>query len=89
MKYYPIFLDIREKKCVIGGGEEFVTILPETIAQQAMIVAGKIRTMVENLEIMHGEERLPVTISLGVSAACRGKGRTYSPGRCGPLYLET
>jgi len=64
-------------------------ILPETNAQQAMIVAGKIRSMVENLEIMHGEERLHVTISLGVSAVCRRKGRIYSLGRRGPLHLKT
>jgi len=49
------------------GGEEFVMILPETDAQQAMIVAEKIRAMVESLEIVHGEKRLHVTISLGVA----------------------
>jgi diguanylate cyclase (GGDEF)-like protein len=42
-------------------------ILTETNAPQAMIVAEKIRAMVENLEIMHGKKRLHVTISLGVS----------------------
>jgi diguanylate cyclase (GGDEF)-like protein len=50
------------------GGEEFVMILPETDAPQAMIAAEKIRAIVESLEIMHGEERLHVTISLGVTA---------------------
>jgi diguanylate cyclase (GGDEF)-like protein len=50
------------------GGEEFVVILPETDAPQAMIVAEKIRAKVESLEIVHGEERLRVTISLGVAA---------------------
>jgi diguanylate cyclase (GGDEF)-like protein len=50
------------------GGEEFVMILPETDVAQAMIAAEKIRAMVESLEIMHGEERLHVTISLGVAA---------------------
>ena len=40
----------------MGGGEEFV-----------MVLAEKIRAMVENLEIMHGEERLHVIISLDVS----------------------
>ena len=43
-------------------------ILPETDVAQAMIAAEKIRAMVESLEIMHGEERLHVTISLGVAA---------------------
>jgi diguanylate cyclase (GGDEF)-like protein len=50
------------------GGEEFVMILPETDAPQAMIAAEKIRAVVDSLEIMHGEERLHVTISLGVTA---------------------
>jgi diguanylate cyclase (GGDEF)-like protein len=50
------------------GGEEFVVILPETDAPQAMIAAEKIRAIVESLEIVHGEERLHVTISLGVAA---------------------
>ncbi|MBU1171000.1 MAG: diguanylate cyclase [Proteobacteria bacterium] len=49
------------------GGEEFVMILPETDAAQAMIAAEKIRSTVEGLEIMHGEECLHVTISLGVA----------------------
>jgi diguanylate cyclase (GGDEF)-like protein len=43
-------------------------ILPETDAPQAMIAAEKIRAVVDSLEIMHGEERLHVTISLGVTA---------------------
>jgi diguanylate cyclase (GGDEF)-like protein len=33
-----------------------------------MIAAEKIRAMVEGMEIIHGEERLHVTISLGVAA---------------------
>jgi len=49
------------------GGEEFVVILPEMDAQQAMIVAEKIRAKVENLEIIYGIRRLQVTVSLGVS----------------------
>ena len=49
------------------GGEEFVMILPETNAQQAMIAAEKVRAIVEGMEITYGEERLHVTISLGVS----------------------
>ena len=50
------------------GGEEFVVILPETDAAQALIVAEKMRDIVESLEIVHGEDRLHVTISLGVAA---------------------
>ena len=50
------------------GGEEFIVILPETDAAQALIVAEKMRAIVESLEIVHGEERLHVTISLGVAS---------------------
>jgi diguanylate cyclase (GGDEF)-like protein len=50
------------------GGEEFVMILPETDDQKAVIVAEKIRAEVEKLDIMHGEQPLHVTISLGVAA---------------------
>ncbi|HRS97772.1 MAG TPA: sensor domain-containing diguanylate cyclase, partial [Smithella sp.] len=50
------------------GGEEFVMILPETDAQQAMMVAEKIRTTVERLEIVHNGKTLHLTISLGVAA---------------------
>jgi diguanylate cyclase (GGDEF)-like protein len=49
------------------GGEEFVMILPETDARQAMIIAERIRTSVAEIEIPHGNEKLHVTISLGVS----------------------
>ncbi len=49
------------------GGEEFVVILPETDAQQAMIAAEKIRTSVAALEIPYEDQKLKVTISLGVS----------------------
>jgi diguanylate cyclase (GGDEF)-like protein len=42
-------------------------ILPEMNAQQVMIVAEKIQAMVENLEIMHREKRLHVTIGLGIA----------------------
>ncbi|MBN1363622.1 MAG: diguanylate cyclase [Syntrophaceae bacterium] len=49
------------------GGEEFVVILPETDAQQAMTVAEKIRASVAEIKIPHGDQKLQVTISLGVS----------------------
>ena len=49
------------------GGEEFVMILPETDSPQAMIVAEKIRASVAEIEIPHENQKLHVTISLGVS----------------------
>lgn len=49
------------------GGEEFVVILPEADAPQALIAAEKIRAVVAKLEIPHGNQKLHVTISLGVA----------------------
>ena len=46
------------------GGEEFLIILPNTIASEATQVAEKIRTAITESTI--GEQGLRVTISLGV-----------------------
>lgn len=49
------------------GGEEFVLILPETDMPQARLVCEKLRQVVQKMEIPHENERLRVTISLGVA----------------------
>jgi diguanylate cyclase (GGDEF)-like protein len=49
------------------GGEEFCIILPETSRQNALIVANKIRTSVEEYTFIHLTTRTRVTISLGVA----------------------
>jgi diguanylate cyclase (GGDEF)-like protein len=49
------------------GGEEFIMILPETDSRRAMIAAEKIRASVAEIEIPHENQKLHVTISLGVS----------------------
>ncbi len=49
------------------GGEEFVAVLPETAIDQALVVAEKIRSIVENLALAHNGKTLRVTISLGVA----------------------
>ena len=49
------------------GGEEFVMILPETDSRQAMNLAERIRASVAEIEIPHENQKLQVTISLGVS----------------------
>ncbi|PKN51712.1 MAG: serine/threonine-protein kinase PknK [Deltaproteobacteria bacterium HGW-Deltaproteobacteria-13] len=49
------------------GGEEFVMILPETDSRQAMILAERIRESVAEIEVLHENQALHVTISLGVS----------------------
>jgi len=49
------------------GGEEMAIILPETNARDAMAAAERIRAAVASTEVPHLEEKLRVTISLGVA----------------------
>jgi len=49
------------------GGEEMAVILPMANAEHAKIVGERIRTSVEAHRVMHSEEALQVTISLGLS----------------------
>jgi diguanylate cyclase (GGDEF)-like protein len=49
------------------GGEEFVIILPETDLKGAVIIAERLRKLVEDSEIDIGGQRVKVTISLGVT----------------------
>jgi diguanylate cyclase (GGDEF)-like protein len=50
------------------GGEEFAVVLPETSFSEALIVAERIRGLVEVHEFRAGGALVPVTISIGVSA---------------------
>lgn len=54
------------------GGEEFVVILPETALDNAVGVAHKIRALVEETVFEYEGDRVPVTISLGVTEAAPG-----------------
>ena len=53
------------------GGEEFVVVMPETDTTGAISVAEKICAAVAAIIIPHGEEKLHVTISLGVASLPR------------------
>lgn len=46
------------------GGEEFVLLLPNTTSKEALIVAEKVRTKLENTNTPVG---IPITVSLGIS----------------------
>jgi diguanylate cyclase (GGDEF)-like protein len=54
------------------GGEEFVVILPETGLDDAISVARKIRELVENTVFEYEGNRVPITISLGVTETASG-----------------
>jgi diguanylate cyclase (GGDEF)-like protein len=56
------------------GGEEFVIVMPETRADQALIAAEKIRQRVEEGKFSFGGQTIPVTVSIGVSGAMAPEG---------------
>jgi diguanylate cyclase (GGDEF)-like protein len=49
------------------GGEEFAIILPEMGLSNALVVAEKIRSLVEKTVFRFEDERIPVTVSVGVA----------------------
>lgn len=49
------------------GGEEFVVMLCDTPAQTAEKIAERIRTSIENLDILYDGQHLNLTISIGVA----------------------
>jgi diguanylate cyclase (GGDEF)-like protein len=51
------------------GGEEFVFVLPETESAEAMVVAEKLRKIVEDYPFDDGTNAYHVTISIGVASA--------------------
>ncbi len=56
------------------GGEEFTIILPNTIMDKALVVAERVRMMVEKTKItLDGDTDLDVTVSCGVSTAVPGE----------------
>ena len=57
------------------GGEEFAMALPETTIEGAMLVAERIRTRIEASEFRAYDERLHVTVSIGVSSYPRDAGK--------------
>jgi diguanylate cyclase (GGDEF)-like protein len=51
------------------GGEEFAMVLPEATVDRAVRAAERFRQLVANCVISAGDQRVPVTISLGVASA--------------------
>ena len=50
------------------GGEEFAVLLPETTISEAVVLAERIRGIIENFAINIGETSLHITASFGVTA---------------------
>ncbi|HCY83701.1 MAG TPA: GGDEF domain-containing protein [Desulfobacteraceae bacterium] len=49
------------------GGEEFVVVMPETDAEGGRRAAEKIRQTIEKIEFLYKNEKVTVTVSIGVS----------------------
>jgi len=49
------------------GGEEFVLILPETTTEQSLILLNRIREKLANTPFKTGDEKITVTVSIGVA----------------------
>jgi len=51
------------------GGEEFAVFLPNTICSQAEAFAEKLRQQIHNQKLTHQDNRISVTISIGISTS--------------------
>jgi diguanylate cyclase (GGDEF)-like protein len=59
------------------GGEEFVMLLPQTRAPDALRIAERVRAHIARLPVYASSgERIPVTVSIGVAALDAGSSRT-------------
>jgi diguanylate cyclase (GGDEF)-like protein len=55
------------------GGEEFAMALPETTAEQAYKASERLRAVVADHHFMGNDQRIPVTVSIGVAMSLPGK----------------
>ncbi len=64
-----ILVDALRGYDIVGryGGEEFVIILPESNRNQAVLVAERLRAMVEETPIAYQKQQIDITVSLGVA----------------------
>lgn len=51
------------------GGEEFGVILPDTNADQAYVFCERLRSQIEAMEVVHEDQAIRFTVSLGISQA--------------------
>ena len=68
-----IFNNCRETDFIARfGGEEFVMLLPNTLSEQAFILAEKIRTLISNSGFNYNGKSIKLTISCGISEFAEG-----------------
>jgi diguanylate cyclase (GGDEF)-like protein len=68
-----MFREVRRSDRVCRwGGEEFVILMPNTKASEALICAEKIRLNIENADFTHKDMPFKVTVSAGISSLFEG-----------------
>lgn len=58
------------------GGEEIAIVLPHTGSEAAVVMAERIRSVVEAFELVHAGKKVHTTISIGVATHMPGSART-------------
>jgi diguanylate cyclase (GGDEF)-like protein len=70
------------------GGEEFLLMLPETPAADAMILAERVRAAIEKMRCVEGGSEIALTVSIGVAEYRMGEAIGLAVGRADEaLYL--
>ena len=57
--------------CGRFGGEEFIILLPNTKLTGALKLAERIRNIIENKEFNFNGEKIPITVSIGITSASK------------------
>lgn len=55
------------------GGEEFLMLLPSTDEAEAMRVSERLRQAIARIDLVHQHQRVPISITLGVSLLAKGE----------------
>ena len=55
------------------GGEEFLIVLPNTAIESATLVGERIMALFQPLQVLVGEQSVPVTMTFGLSSCHQGE----------------
>lgn len=74
--------------CGRWGGEEFLILLPDTQAEDALDVAENVRTTIRNIRVRADLEQISVTASIGISVYAQGESFSQTVNRADSAMLE-